>query len=166
MRARGWAARIAPSPSDPPPHKDAPHMLTTAPVYDPAPLRDALTGQVVAPGDPNWDEARQAWNLAADQRPDLVVIPESIADVQVAVHYARERDLAVAVQGTGHQARAIDSMAGSILIKTHKLRGVKIDAEARTAIIRAGDLWEDVTGPASEHGLAPLAGSSPDVGIV
>jgi FAD/FMN-containing dehydrogenase len=141
-------------------------MLTTAPVHDPAPLREAIGGQVVAPGDANWDEARQAWNLAADQRPDLVVVPETIADVQVAVRYARERDLAVAVQGTGHQARAIPSMEGSILIKTHALRGVKIDAEARTAIVRAGDLWEDVTGPASEHGLAPLAGSSPDVGIV
>jgi FAD/FMN-containing dehydrogenase len=141
-------------------------MLTTAPVYDPAPLRDALTGQVAAPGEPGWDEARQAWNLAVDQRPALVVVPESIADVQVAVGYARDRGLALAVQGTGHQASAIASMEGAILIKTHRLRGVKIDAEARRAIVRAGDLWEDVSGPASEHGLAPLAGSSPDVGVV
>ena len=32
--------------------------------------------------------------------------------------------------------------------------------------MQAGALWADVTGPASEHGLAPLAGSSPDVGVV
>jgi hypothetical protein len=141
-------------------------MLTTAPVHDPAPLRDALTGQVVAPGEPGWDEARQAWNLAVDQRPALVVIPESIADVQVAVGYARERDMAITVQTTGHQASSIASMEGALLIRTHKLRGVKIDPQRRRASVRAGDLWGDVSGLASEHGLAPLAGSSHDVGVV
>ena len=141
-------------------------MLITSSVHDPAPLRDAMTGSVVAPGEPGWDEARRAWNLAVDQRPALVAVPESIADVQAAVNYARDRGIAIAVQGTGHQASAIASMEGAVLIRTHRLRGVKIDAEARRAIVKAGDLWEDVTGPASELGLAPLAGSSPDVGIV
>jgi FAD/FMN-containing dehydrogenase len=141
-------------------------MLITTPVHDPAPLRDAMTGAVVAPGDAGWDEARQAWNLAVDQRPALVALPESIGDVQAAVNFARHRGLAVAVQGTGHQASAIASMEGALLIRTHKLRGARIDAEARRATVRAGDLWEDVTGPASELGLAPLAGSSPDVGVV
>ena len=39
-----------------------------------------LRGQVVAPEDPGYDQARQAWNLAADQRPAFVVFPET-ADV-------------------------------------------------------------------------------------
>ena len=34
------------------------------------------------------------------------------------------------------------------------------------ARVEAGALWLDVTGPAYEAGLAPLAGSSPDVGVV
>ena len=46
------------------------------------------------------------------------------------------------------------------------MRGVEIDAEARRARVAAGALWLEVTEPASEHGLAPLAGSSPDVGVV
>jgi FAD/FMN-containing dehydrogenase len=141
-------------------------MLTTAAVHDPAPLRDAIAGQVIAPGEAGWDEARQAWNLAVDQRPALVVVPESIGDVQLAVGYARERGMAIAVQTTGHQASAIASMEGALLIKTHRLRGVKIDPATRRAIVRAGDLWEDVTSPASEYGLAPLAGSAADVGVV
>ena len=141
-------------------------MLTTAPVHDPAPLRDAMSGQVVAPGEAGWDEARQAWQLAVDQRPALIAIPETIADVQVAVGYARERGMAIAVQSTGHQAAAVASMEGALLIRTHRLRGVKIDPDARRAIVRAGDVWEDVTRPAAEHGLAPLAGSAADVGVV
>jgi FAD/FMN-containing dehydrogenase len=141
-------------------------MFIPARVHDPAELRTAMTGQVVAPGDAGWDDARQAWNLAADQRPALVAVPESIADVQEAVRYAAEYGMAVAPQGTGHQATAIASLHNTILVKTHNLRGVKIDAERRRAYVRAGDLWEDVSGPASELGLAPLAGSSPDVGVV
>jgi FAD/FMN-containing dehydrogenase len=141
-------------------------MLITSTAPAASELRAAMTGLVVAPGEPGWDEARQAWNLAVDQRPALVAIPESIADVQAAVRHAAEHGLAVVAQGTGHQASAIRSLEDTMLIKTHRLRGVTIDADARRARVRAGDLWEDVTGPASEHGLAPLAGSSPDVGIV
>ena len=129
-------------------------------------LRAAMRGEVHLPGDPGWDHARQAWNLAADQRPELVAIPETISDVQLAVRFAAEHGLAVSVQGTGHWAPAIASLEGAVLINTRALRGVDIDVERRIARVCAGDLWEDVTGPASAHGLAPLAGSSPDVGVV
>jgi FAD/FMN-containing dehydrogenase len=131
-----------------------------------AELRAAMTGLVVAPGEAGWDEARRAWNLAVDQRPALVAIPESIGDVQAAVRHAAAHGLSVVAQGTGHQASAIRSLEDALLIKTLRLRGVKIDAAERRAYVRAGDLWQDVTGPASELGLAPLAGSSPDVGVV
>jgi FAD/FMN-containing dehydrogenase len=143
-------------------------MLTSpAPtVSDIARLRFVMRGEIHVPTDPGYDDARRAWNLATDQRPELVAIPETIADVQLAVRFAAEHDLAVAVQGTGHSATAIASHEGSLLINTRLLRGVDIDAEHRIARVCAGDLWEDVTGPASRYGLAPLAGSSPDVGVV
>jgi FAD/FMN-containing dehydrogenase len=143
-------------------------MLTSpAPtVSDIARLRFAMRGQIFVPADPGYDDARRAWNLASDQRPELVAVPETIADVQLAVRFAAEHDLAVAVQGTGHAAPAIASHEGSLLINARLLRGVDIDAERRIARVCAGDLWEDVTGPASEYGLAPLSGSSPDVGVV
>src|SRR5215217_5741705 len=80
-------------------------MLSISPLSsDVAPLGDALTGSVVLPGDAGWDAARQAWNLAADQRPALVALPESAADVQTLVDFARGRGLRVAMQGTGHNA--------------------------------------------------------------
>ena len=44
-------------------------------------LGDRLAGDVVLPGDEAWDTARQAWNLAVDQRPVAVVYPESADDV-------------------------------------------------------------------------------------
>jgi hypothetical protein len=46
------------------------------------------------------------------------------------------------------------------------MKGIQIDPVGRIARAEAGATWEDLTGPASELGLAALHGSSPDVGIV
>lgn len=130
-------------------------------------LAQAIAGPVVTPADPAWDEARQAWNLAVDQRPAAVARPRDAADVQAIVDFAREYGLRVAAQGTGHNAHGLEGeLAESILVKTDLMRGVEIDPQARVARVEAGALWMDVTAPAAEHGLAALAGSSPDVGVV
>ena len=141
--------------------------MSTVLIEEFAPLRGRVAGAVVVPGDDSWDEARQAWNLAADQRPAAVVIAESPDDIVEVVRFARTQGYAVSAQGTGHAAAALEShLDSTILVKTHLMRGVEIDAKARIARVEAGALWMDVTVPAQEHGLAALAGSSPDVGIV
>ena len=125
-----------------------------------------LSGEGVGPRDPGYDQARQAWNLAADQRPAFVVFPETADDVAEIVRHARRHGLQIAPQGTGHNATPIAWNTDTILLSTARMRGVTIDVENRRARVAAGTLWIEVTEPASEHGLAPLAGSSPDVGVV
>ncbi len=140
---------------------------TTSAGLDAGTLREQLMGTVTAPGDDGWDAARQAWNLAVDQQPAAVAEPETVSDVVKIVNYARERGLHVAAQGTGHAATALAPfLADTILVKTHRMRVVEIDPDARRARAQAGALWADVVVPASEHGLAALAGSSHDVGVV
>jgi FAD/FMN-containing dehydrogenase len=129
-------------------------------------LRASLDGDLVLPGEPAWDEARTAWNLALDQRPVAVVIAESAADVAETVRAARRNGLRVAPQGTGHGASALGDLEGTILLRTTRLRGVSVDPEARTARVEAGVLWQEVTDAAAEHGLAALSGSSHDVGVL
>jgi FAD/FMN-containing dehydrogenase len=129
-------------------------------------LKALSTGAVVAPSDSGYDEARAAWNLAADQRPAAVAMPQNESDVAFAVAYAREAGLRVSVQGTGHNPMPLGDMSGSILIRTHQMRQVDIDPSSRRARVQAGAIWSDVTVPAAAHGLAPLSGSSPDVGVV
>ncbi len=126
----------------------------------------ALAGRVVLPEHDDWDEARRAWNLAVDQQPAAVVFPESAQDVLAAVRLARERGQRIAAQGTGHGAAALGSLADTILLKTERMRRVVIDPDARTARVEAGVLWREVVEAAAEHGLAALAGSGPDVGVV
>ena len=132
---------------------------------DLSPLREHLDGEIVGPDDANWDEARQAWNLAVEQRPAAVALPESALDVVAVVAFAREHGLRIAPQGTGHNAPALGDLSDTILLKTSRMRGVEIDPRARTARAEAGVLWIEVVEAAAEHGLAALAGSSPDVGV-
>jgi FAD/FMN-containing dehydrogenase len=142
-------------------------MLSSHPVpADVAALRAVLQGRLVLPGDETWDADRQAWNLAVDQVPTMVALPASTEDVRVLVGFARRRGLRVLMQGTGHGAAAVGPLDGTLLVRTSEMRGMAIDAEHRVARVEAGVLWAEVTGPAAELGLAPLAGSSPDVGVV
>jgi hypothetical protein len=120
---------------------------------------------LVLPDDHRFDEARRAWNLAVDQRPAAVAFPGSPEDV-AAVLLAHEQGLRIAAQGTGHNARPLGALQDTILLKTERMRGVRIDPEARVARVEAGVLWLEVVEAAARHGLAALAGSSPDVGVV
>ena len=124
------------------------------------------TDALVLPHEPGWNEARLAWNLAVDQQPAAVALPESPEDVAAVVRWARSRGLRVAPQGTGHNAAAMGSLAHTVLVKTERMRGVTIDPVARSARVEAGVLWAEVSEAAAEYGLAALAGSSPDVGVV
>jgi FAD/FMN-containing dehydrogenase len=129
-------------------------------------LRERLTGTVSVSGDTDFDVARRAWNLAVDQHPAAVAEPETVADVAAIVEFARARGLRVAPQATGHSAASLSSLQDTVLVKTHRMRTVEIDPDRRCARVQAGAVWADVVVPAAEHGLAALAGSSHDVGVV
>jgi hypothetical protein len=141
-------------------------LITPRPDADVETLRARLHGEVYAPGDPGWDRARRAWNLVADQRPAAVAVPLTDADVAAVVRHAAANGLRVAPQGTGHGAAALAALDDAILLNLSHMRGVRIDGAQRRARVRAGAVWADVTAPASQLGLAPLAGSSHDVGVV
>jgi FAD/FMN-containing dehydrogenase len=143
----------------------APNVGSSRPAAPMARLARSLPGRVVMPGDPDWDIARRAWNLAVDQRPAAVVKPTSVAEIAAVVRHASSSGARIALQATGHGAATLD-LDGVILIRTDGVRGVEVDAGARRARIAAGSHARDVVAAAAAHGLAFLAGSSPDVGAV
>ena len=128
-------------------------------------LSDRIAGDVVVASDDGYDEARQSWNLAVDQRPLAVVYPESADDVVVTVTFAVEHGLRIAFNAGGHNAGPIDWSQDALLLKTERLRAIEIDAVARRARVGAGVLAKPLAEAAGEHGLAYLAGTSPDVGV-
>jgi hypothetical protein len=125
----------------------------------------AITGRIATPSDPDWDEARAGWNLAADQRPEAVAFVESADDVAKTVRFAADNDLRVAGQGTGHGAVALGSLEGSILLKTERMRGITVDPDTQTARVEAGVLVLELGEAAQAHGMSSMPGSSPDVGV-
>jgi FAD/FMN-containing dehydrogenase len=71
----------------------------------------------------------------------------------------------VAAQRTGHNAVPLGSLASTVQLRTAGLGGVQIDADAGSARVGGGALWDEVVPRASELGLAALHGSSPNIGI-
>src|SRR6185436_12605031 len=106
-------------------------------------LHRDVRGAVLRPGDAGYDARRRTIDAAFDARPALIVAAEGAADVRAAVVAARDYDLPFAVQATGHGTRV--PADGGILVRTGGLG--------------------DVLAAAAPFGLAPLCGSSPDVGV-
>jgi hypothetical protein len=130
-----------------------------------AALGDALSGRLVLPNDPGWDQARASWNLSIDQQPAAVVHAAGVPDVQATVRAARAAGLRVAPQATGHGSETLTSLDGAILLKTSALTDVSIDPAAFSARLGAGVLAADAADAAAPHGLAPVLGLAPTVGV-
>jgi hypothetical protein len=127
-------------------------------------LRDRVRGEVLLPGDDGFAAGCAGFQRAYRHRPGVLVRPAGPEDVTAAVAHAAAHDLPVAVQATGHGLAAATD--GGMLINTASLSAVTVDAAARTARIGAGTRFTDVIEAAARYGLAPLNGSSPDVGAV
>lgn len=119
---------------------------------------------VIKPGDARYDMARQAWNLAVDQHPAAIVMAESREDVVAAIRYAQQEKLGISVQATGHGV--FRPANGTLLINTALMTEVTVDPQTSTAWVAAGAKWQAVLDKAQAVGLAPLLGSTPDVGAV
>jgi FAD/FMN-containing dehydrogenase len=126
-------------------------------------LRQVFGGPVHLPGTPGYHEQRAALDLPAPE-PVLVAEAADAADVRAAVGWARRHGVPFAVQATGHGT--VVASDGGLLLKTSRLAGVLVDPGRRVARVEAGVRWGAVLAQAARFGLAPLSGSSTDVGVV
>lgn len=123
-----------------------------------------VTGPVFRPGDDGYDAEVSGFQTAYTHRPDLVVGALHAEDVRAAVEFAARHRLPVAVQATGHGLSV--PAADGVLISTRRMTQVRVDPGARTAWVAAGVQAEALIAAAVAHGLAPLNGSSPSVGVI
>lgn len=122
-----------------------------------------LTGSLLTPDEPEYAAAVSPWNLAVDMRPAAVVLVHTADDVATTIRFARRHGCSVGVQATGHGAES--SFAGHILVSTKGLDEVAVHPEG-WARVGAGVKWLRVIEEAAPYGLAPLNGSTSDVGVV
>lgn len=131
---------------------------------DAAPLAAVVAGSVLLPGDAGYDDERAVFNLNHELVPAMIVVAESVADVQAAVTFAAGQHRPVLVKTTGHQM--VGQAHGAVVIATRRMNDVAIDAVRCTARVGAGAIWSEVIEAAAKAGLAPLNGSNPTVGVV
>ncbi|HEV7713727.1 MAG TPA: FAD-binding oxidoreductase [Asanoa sp.] len=127
-------------------------------------LAAEVAGPVLGPGDKGYEPEATGWNLSLVAHPAVVVGATSAADVQAAVRFAGAHDLPVDPVATGHEAPMASD--GAVMINLGRLDDVNVDADARTATIGAAVRAQPLVDVAAREGLAPLAGSSPNVGVV
>ncbi|MYW65725.1 FAD-binding protein [Streptomyces sp. SID8379] len=125
---------------------------------------DSHDPHTLRPGDPGYDEELAGFQTGFTQRPDMISAAATADDVVAAVAYAADAHLPIGVQATGHGLP--DTSTGGVLISTRRMTEVRVDAGARTVRVGAGATWGAVARAAAPHGLAPLNGSAPSVGVV
>src|SRR5919198_1718070 len=98
-----------------------------------ATITTGFAGELLAPGDERYDEARKIWNGAIDRRPALIARCSGVGDIVAALRHARERDLPVAVRGGGHGVAGLAVCDDGMVVDLSPMRSVAVDPAARIA---------------------------------
>jgi FAD/FMN-containing dehydrogenase len=129
-------------------------------------LREAVRGEVLLPDDAGYDDAKSVWNGAHDAHaPALVVRCTGAADVIAALGFARSNDLVIAVRGGGHSVAGLSTCDGGIVIDLSQLRSVRVDPDARRAVVGPGAVWGDVDHETQAFGLGVTGGLVSTTGV-
>lgn len=128
-------------------------------------LEASIRGDVVRPGDGDYDEARSVWNGSIDRRPAMVVRCEHAADVRAAVDFVRDHDLLVAVRGGGHSFPGLSTCDRGVVIDLGRMNQIDVDVETSRARVAAGALLGDLDAATQPHGLAVPAGIVSHTGV-
>jgi FAD/FMN-containing dehydrogenase len=126
---------------------------------------DTFAGEIVLPGDPEYDSARVVWNGMVDRRPAVIVRPSGADDVIAAVRFAREQDLVIAVKGGGHSISGQSTCDDGVVIDLSRMRGVRVDPEQRTARVNGGALLRELDDAAQAFGLVCPVGVVSHTGV-
>ncbi|HVJ30387.1 MAG TPA: FAD-dependent oxidoreductase, partial [Gammaproteobacteria bacterium] len=124
-----------------------------------------VRGGLLAPGEPEYEEARSVWNAAIDRRPGLIVRCLGTQDVIAAVKFARAHRVSLSIKGGGHNIAGLAVRDGAVMLDMSRARGVWVDPNARVARAQAGCLLGDVDRETQLHGLAATLGFVSNTGI-
>lgn len=128
-------------------------------------LSELLQGELILPGDPDYDGARQLWNGVFDTRPAAIARCVGASDVAKAVRFGRELGLPIAVRGGGHNVAGTGSADGGLVLDLSAMRTVAVDPDERTVVVGGGATLGDVDGATQAHGLAVPFGVVSETGV-
>ena len=124
-----------------------------------------FTGELIAPGDGRYHQARTVWNAAIDRCPALIARAGSTADVVAVIRYAQDRGMPLSVRGGGHSAAGLAVADGALMLDLSPMKQVTVDPAARIAVAAAGLTWAQLDAATQKHGLATTGGVVGSTGI-
>ena len=136
--------------------------LTEATIQE---FKAGLRGPVLAPGDAEYEAARQVYNGMIDRYPRLIAQCRNAADVIAAVNFGRENGLTVAVRGGGHNGGGLGICDDGLVIDLALLKGTHVDPVARTVQVAGGCTWGEVDHATHAFGLATPSGIMSTTGV-
>jgi hypothetical protein len=128
-------------------------------------LADELTGRVITPGDPDYDQARTIVPGGFDRRPAVIARVADAADVARVIALAQDAGLPLAVRSGGHSAAGHGVVDDGVVIDVSEMKALAIDPDARTAWAGSGLTAGEYATAAGAHGLATGFGDTASVGI-
>ena len=124
-----------------------------------------LRGQVILPGDADYDAVRNVWNGMIDRQPALITRCAGVADVSRAIGFARDQHLPLAVRGGGHNVTGAGTCDGGLVMDLSPMKAVQVDAERRIARVEPGTTWKEFDEEAQKYGLATTGGLVSSTGV-
>jgi FAD/FMN-containing dehydrogenase len=128
-------------------------------------FKTGFQGDVVLPGDANYDEVREIWNAMIDRKPALIARCKTADDVVQAVKFGREQDLLVSIRGGGHNIAGNAVCDDGLMVDLSLMKKVKVDPQARRAMVEPGCTLGDVDAATQAHALATPTGINSTTGI-
>jgi FAD/FMN-containing dehydrogenase len=130
-----------------------------------AELSAGFRGQLIQPGEPDYDTARAVFNGMIDRRPALIARCTGPADVVAGVKFARAQELLVAVRAGGHSVPGYGVCDGGIVLDVAPMKGISVDPGAGVARAQSGLLWGEFDRETQLFGLATTGGRRTSTGV-
>jgi FAD/FMN-containing dehydrogenase len=128
-------------------------------------LKSALRGDVIRPGDADYDDIRRIYNAMIDRRPALIVRCAGVGDVIDAVCFGRANHVPIAVRGGGHNVTGNALADGGMTIDLSAMKGMQIDPQLRIVHAEAGLTWQEVNHDLQHFDLAAAGGFVGTTGV-
>jgi hypothetical protein len=130
-----------------------------------AAFKSALRGQLIAPDDAGYDDARKVFNGMIQKRPRLIATCADVADVITAVNFARDNTLPVSIRCGGHNAAGSGVCDDGLVVDLSPMRYVHVDPQKKTIRAAGGALWGDVDHAGHPFGLSVPSGIISTTGV-
>jgi len=128
-------------------------------------LKSSFRGKILLPSDDGYERARKIWNATIDRHPALIARCATMSDVVLAVNFARDNGLVLAVRGGGHNIAGNAMCDDGIVIDLSQMKAASVDPDARRVIIEGGATLADLDAATQAYGLATPTGINSTTGI-